>query len=211
MNYTKYPRTYHLPWSCGCTNDDKKLRDTFSFNTMDEVVVTEKMDGENTTLYRDYIHARSLDSQAHWSQSYVRRLQAEIGYKIPEKWRVCGENMYARHSIEYDHLEDYFLVFSIWDDKNRCLSWKDTVHWCEKLLLKHVPILYKGVFDFGVLKKLEKNMNFDKQEGYVVRNADSFYFNEFEYNVAKFVRNNHVQTDPDWKQNSTEINKVKTI
>jgi hypothetical protein len=44
--YYKYPRTYHLPWSLGCTNDDKIIKDLSPFKDM-YGVVTEKMDGEN--------------------------------------------------------------------------------------------------------------------------------------------------------------------
>lgn len=36
------------------------------------VVITEKMDGENTTLYRDGLHARSLDSRHHPSRNWVK-------------------------------------------------------------------------------------------------------------------------------------------
>lgn len=51
--YVKYPRTYHLPWSPGATDDDRVLTDeeleaNFSGRM---VVATEKMDGENTTMY----------------------------------------------------------------------------------------------------------------------------------------------------------------
>ena len=87
-----------------------------------EVVVTEKLDGENTTMYTDYIHARSLDSHHHPSRDWVKQLHGEIGYKIPVGWRVCGENMYARHSIVYYDLTTYFYGFSIWDETNTALS-----------------------------------------------------------------------------------------
>ena len=50
MERVKYPRTYHLPYSKGYTSDDKVLTSDNQFQTMD-VVVTEKMDGENTTIY----------------------------------------------------------------------------------------------------------------------------------------------------------------
>ncbi|MCK9429121.1 MAG: hypothetical protein M0R17_03800 [Candidatus Omnitrophica bacterium] len=42
----KYFRTYHLPYSPGTTNDDKKLVDDSDF-VGKEVVITAKMDGEN--------------------------------------------------------------------------------------------------------------------------------------------------------------------
>lgn len=54
----KHPRTYHLPWSEEVHGDDKVLKSTAHFDG-EEVVVTEKRDGENTSLYHNgYIHAR---------------------------------------------------------------------------------------------------------------------------------------------------------
>jgi hypothetical protein len=57
----KYPRTPHLPWSPGATSDDIYQGNTSYFENK-VVVVTEKMDGENTSIYRDFVHARSIDS-----------------------------------------------------------------------------------------------------------------------------------------------------
>lgn len=66
----KYPRTFHLPYSLTLTDDDKRLESDGHFKLFDEVVVTEKMDGENTTVYQDgRIHARSLDGDSHPWQS----------------------------------------------------------------------------------------------------------------------------------------------
>ena len=43
---TKYPRTYHLPWSPGTTSDDRKLSgDWFENYKGKEIVITEKLDG----------------------------------------------------------------------------------------------------------------------------------------------------------------------
>ncbi len=47
-----YPRTPHLPWSPGVAADDVRVAD-LSGLARREVVVTEKLDGENTTLYSD--------------------------------------------------------------------------------------------------------------------------------------------------------------
>jgi hypothetical protein len=99
--YVKYPRTYHLPWSDGATDDDRVLTDedletNFAGRT---VVVTEKMDGENTTMYNDCIHARSPDSGPHPSRDWVKNLHAQIQWQIPEGWRISGENLYATHTL----------------------------------------------------------------------------------------------------------------
>ena len=64
----RYPRTYHLPWSPGATDDDRVLPDVRHFEGQ-EVVVTAKMDGEQTTMYTDYLHARSIDWSRHPSRS----------------------------------------------------------------------------------------------------------------------------------------------
>jgi RNA ligase len=94
----KYPRTPHLPWSPGASEDDVKLDGCLKFQGR-EVVVTEKMDGENTSLYRNGLHARSLDSRHHPSRDWIKAWHGGIAHHIPEGWRLCGENVYARHSI----------------------------------------------------------------------------------------------------------------
>lgn len=137
-DYYKYQRTFHLPWSPGSTNDDKMLTDTSSFKGK-SIVITEKMDGENTNMYPDRIHARSIDSSDHISRHWVKALWGKIRYEIPTGWRICGENLYARHSIYYDQLPSFFMVYSIWDEFNRCLSWENTKDICDALKLITVP------------------------------------------------------------------------
>lgn len=142
----KFPRTYHLPWSAGLTGDDRKL-ESLDHLIGHECVITEKMDGENTTMTRDYLHARSLSYEAHPSRSWVRALHGQIAHEIPEGMRVCGENLYAVHSIAYENLRSYFQVFAIWDKRNVCLSWDETVEWCALLGLEPVPVLGRGRWD----------------------------------------------------------------
>ena len=193
--YVKYPRTMHLPWSLGMTSDDK-LVETLDNFIGQEVVVTEKLDGENTTIYNDHIHARSLDSKHHPSRNWVKGLWGSIQYDIPEGFRICGENMYTRHSIAYNNLKSYFYVFSIWEN-DTCLSWDDTVEWCTLLGLEHVPVLYRGQWDEEHIKTLYSGRR-DDMEGYVVRLASDFNFNNFDTSVVKFVRDSHVTTDQHW-------------
>lgn len=45
-NYVKYPKTLHLPWSEG-VNDDDKVQHDLSWLDGEEIIVLEKMDGEN--------------------------------------------------------------------------------------------------------------------------------------------------------------------
>lgn len=185
--YVKYPRTYHLMCSESVGKDDRTLKSYDIFEGQ-QVVVTLKMDGENTTMYRDNIHARSLDSKYHESRWWVNKLQSEIGHDIPEGWRICGENLYAKHTIQYQFLTSYFLVFSIWNDNNECLDWDDTLGWCDLLGLRHVPVLYEGIWnEKSILDNFPRNYEGDPCEGFVVRLRGSFQYGNFRSSVAKYV------------------------
>ncbi|WNO10849.1 RNA ligase family protein [Teredinibacter sp. KSP-S5-2] len=205
MKRFKYPRTPHLPWSPGWTHDDIRASSAGVFGGK-EVVVTEKLDGENTTMYCDHIHARSIDSRNHSSRNWVKRLHAQIQYQIPEGWRLCGENVYAKHSIHYDSLSTYFYVFSIWDSNNTCLSWSETMEWCDLLGLVTPKVFYKGVWDEDLVKSIQVDTN--ECEGYVVRLVDAFPYREFGSSVAKWVRTNHVKTDQHWMHGDVVPNKL---
>ncbi|MET9919700.1 RNA ligase family protein [Streptomyces sp. NPDC006435] len=194
---THYPRTAHLPWSPGATSDDVRIAD-LSGLTGREVVVTEKLDGENTTLYPDGLHARSLDSAHHPSRGWVKALQGRIGARIPAGRRICGENVFARHSLPYDGLESYFYGFSVWDGE-RCLDWDRTVAFLRDLGIPVPPVLWRGVFDARAEKALRAlRPDTGRQEGYVVRPADGFDAPDFGRLVAKWVRPGHVRTDTHW-------------
>jgi hypothetical protein len=59
----KYPRTHHLPWTDTIGPDGDHVLSDVSVFAGHDVVVTEKLDGENTTLDASHLHARSLDSR----------------------------------------------------------------------------------------------------------------------------------------------------
>ena len=197
--YVKYGRTFHLPFSPGAHDDDKTLKDCSAFEGK-RVIVTEKMDGENTTLYSDHIHARSIDSRGGEDRAWVKQFWSTIAYDIPPDWRICGENLWAEHSIHYDNLASYFYGFSVWNERNVCLSWEDTLHWFELFNITPVPVLYDGIWDEKKLREIEKSLSWEKHEGYVVRLADSFSYGEFKNSIAKYVRKGHVQTTKHWRQ-----------
>ena len=206
--YYKYPRTYHLPFSETITEDDKRLKDTKQFQNMN-VVITEKMDGENTTIYNNYYHARSLDSKHRDYHSYLlSNILPRIQYLISDDMHICGEYLYAEHSIHYDNLKDYFLMFSVWN-KDTCLSWTDTKEWAELLGLKLVPELYIGKYDEEKVKKIAKEVVERGGEGIVVRNVERFKYNDFSKNVAKYVRKKHVQTDTHWTNQEIKKNNLR--
>lgn len=205
----KYPTTPHLPWSEGIQRDDRLLRDVLHFLGK-RVVVTMKMDGENTSLYSDYIHARSLDSRHHESRNWVKNFWAKFKYQIPVGWRICGENLFAQHSIRYNDLLSYFNGFSIWNERNQALEWDETLGYFDILGITPVEEIYRGVFDQKLIHAayLEKSKG-KVCEGYVVRVEDAFDFRDFRRSVAKFVRKDHVQTKDHWMTSEIIPNKLK--
>ncbi len=205
--YVKYPRTLHLPWSNG-TDDDRFLKNDLNFIGK-EVVCTLKLDGENTNLYNDYIHARSLEYDSHRSRDLIKKFHAQIAYNIPENMRICCENVTAVHSIKYKNLQHFCYGFSVWEN-NLCLSWEDSLEWFELLGITAVPSFYRGVYDRERIESMYKTMcdhSINEQEGYVVRLEESFHFKDFRNSVAKYVRPNHVSDKSHhWKFKKVEFN-----
>lgn len=203
----KYPRTAHLPWSPGVSADDRVAADTSALTGVD-VVVTLKYDGENTTIYPDgYCHARSLDSGAHPSRSWVRAFAAQVGPQLGAGMRLCGENVYAVHSIAYTDLPAHFVAYSVWQDE-QCLSWADTLEWCELLGVVPVRSVFTGVWPGEAVLEAAFAPFAADHEGYVVRPAAAFSRAEFSRVVLKRVRAHHVQTDSHWLAGPVRVNGV---
>ena len=203
----KYPRTPHLPGSPGSTSDDKWLSEA-ALNFLSsgiELVATEKMDGGNITLARDFMHARSTDSQMGAYENRAKARWQEFRHEIPENLRISAESLYARRSVGYEDLADVLLVFGMWED-DLALSWREVKEYAELLGLSTVPELYVGNdFEKAVniwrrqQKALETLGTPRESEGFVVRNAGSFAMEDFSLNVAKWVRADHVRTTADWR------------
>lgn len=191
----KYPSTPHLPFSRSLSEGDFTL-DHYEFYGK-ECVVTEKLDGENTTLYRDGMHARSMDSQFHPSRSWAAAFQGANGWKIPEDTRVIAENMYAEHSIRYEDLESFLYGIAVVKD-DTFLAWDEAVLMFNELGMPNAPVLWRGIADKNTLVKIANEIDPETQEGFVVRSAGAFLVEEFQKNVAKYVRQHHVQTDDHW-------------
>lgn len=204
LKYIKYPRTFHLPFSLGLTKDDRQIKSCQQFEGK-RIIITEKRDGECTSVYYDgYMHARSLDTVIDFTRSYVKNQVMNWAYDLPEGWRVCGENLWAIHSIEYRELTDYFEAFSIWDNTNRCLGWDETMEYLGILGIKSVPVLYDGTWDEELVRNLYsriKDKKGDEIEGFVIRLAEEFGYGQFRKSLAKLVRADHVKTDQHWKKN----------
>jgi len=209
----RYPKTPHLPWSPGYDAQEDMVLESTDHWTGVEVVITEKMDGECTTLARDYMHARSPNYGPHPSRTKVRAMWGRIRHEIPDAWRLCLENVSARHSIKYVGLPSYFLVFSIWDQLGTARGWDDTEEWCQLLGLHTVPVLWRGTWDRQACCEVIAGLDLDGQEGIVVRPAGGFRWGQIADPRAgvlgKWVRKGHVTTDQHWMERPVEWNGLR--
>ena len=175
----------------------------------EEVVVTAKRDGENTSMYTDHYHARSLDSRHHVSRDAVKQIWGNIRYQIPVGWRVCGENLYATHSIHYDDLTSYFEGFSVWDERNVKLPYDRCLQLFDDWGVTPVPELWRGIYNEDAIKALWNESMREKMEGYVIQVVREIPYADFGKYVAKFVRSRHVQTDEHWMTKEVVPNKLR--
>lgn len=204
---SKYNRTYHLPWSPGTTSDDRIAKSINSILGID-IVITEKIDGENTGMTRDGVYARSHAefTTSNWSKE-VRQLHQLIKNDLSEGVFLFGENMEGIHSIEYSNLKSYFYIFGV-RDNNIWIPWESVEEYSYILDIPTVPVLYKGIINNEKDLKIIVNDLVSKpsslgglREGIVIRNADMFHNDDFSTNIFKWVRKDHVQTDEHWSRN----------
>ena len=194
----KYGRTYHLPISPGATSDDKVMAGLEGL-MVDDLVVTEKMDGENTTIHAGGSYARSPDSRYHPSRDWLKAFAAGISPQLGEGERIVGENLYARHAIAYDGLASYFLGFAwIVDDEVR--AWDATLARFAELGIVPARTLYRGPFSASLFETIAAGLDQSRQEGFVARVAAGFPEAEMPTRMGKYVRPHHVQSEEHWMQ-----------
>ncbi len=221
MSSPKYARTFHLPWSPGGTHEDKRAASVSQLLNV-PIVISEKMDGSNTSLEHDGCYARThAGAPTHPSFDGLKALHASVKWAIPTNLQIFGEWCFARHSIAYDALPGYFLMFGIRalleaPEDNFWYTWQEVEDWANQLALSTVPILFKGqVSSEKELKDLTEELAYQSsacggvREGVVVRVAGSFADAQFGTCMAKWVRKDHVQTSEHWKDQEIVRNKLK--
>jgi hypothetical protein len=204
---SKYPRTYHLFFSKGASSDDK-IADSVNSLLGKEIVITEKLDGSNTSITKDGVYGRS---HADFSRNPWDIKSWDLYHRIKNDLHddlfIFGEGMYGIHSIEYSNLTSYFYIFGI-RDNNIWIPWESVEEYSFLLDIPTVPVLFKGVLNTeNELKDLVEDLVSKPSklggeiEGVVVRVADMFHNDDFSDNVQKWVRKGHVQTDVHWTRN----------
>lgn len=219
---SKYPRTYHLPWSPGVSSDDKVI-DTVDYLLNVPLVITEKLDGGCCSMSNKDIFARTHSGPpTHPSFNIGKAIHASIKDQLIDGLDYFGEYCYAKHSIHYSELPGWFLLFGIrmnsFENPKVGLwkSWTAVKSEAKRLGLPTVPELERIQVSSAkeLQKEVEKHMRLPSvyggvREGVVVRRVEGFSDNSFDKAIAKLVRANHVTTSKHWKSEQIIPNKLK--
>lgn len=127
------------------------------------VSIEEKLDGANVGIikHKNGFHLQkrgSLVGQSEHAQyQYFHNWAHYQNYnklmELPNKYIVYGELLYVIHSIYYDKLPDYFIVFDVWDG-TKFLNYKERTKFCDKYGFKQAPLIAEGVFTLKEIYKL---------------------------------------------------------
>ncbi|ABI60196.1 RNA ligase family protein [Nitrosomonas eutropha] len=223
--FFRFPNTPHLLWlGKGQPRDDKLLSDSeIAMLLQDEVLIEEKLDGANLGISLDeHGELRAQNRGQYLPQPFTgqfSRLNSWLGQHgealrqtLTPKLILFGEWCAARHSLDYNKLSDWFLLFDVYDrEAGKFWSVERRNQLARQLNLTTVPLLKRTKVTLDQLIQLlndaESRYRNGKVEGIVIR-CDSPLWCE---NRAKLVNREFVQTIEDhWRSRAIEWNLVNT-
>ena len=153
----KYPRTPHILDSALQVGDEVLARAEFDAIAGRHIVVEEKLDGANAAISFDADGNLLLQSRGHYltggprerhfalMKGWAHGLRDALWDVLRARHIVYGEWLYAKHTLYYDALPDYFLEFDVLDlETGRFLSTPRRRVLLAGLPLRAVPVLHEG-------------------------------------------------------------------
>jgi ATP-dependent RNA circularization protein (DNA/RNA ligase family) len=222
MSFVRYPHTPHLASLSRTAPRDDKVLEPSEANALlsGEVTVEEKVDGANLGLScSDLGELVAQNRGTYLSRSTAapqfRPLWAWLASRKPKLLEVLcehlimfGEWCYARHSIAYSRLPDWFLVFDVYD-RTTGQFWsavrRDAL--AARVGLMCVPRIARGRFRLEGLRALigDSRIGDTVMEGIIVRRDDG----DWQVRRAKLVRPAFVQEiDEHWSRRRLEPNRL---
>ncbi|HKB03884.1 MAG TPA: RNA ligase family protein [Gemmataceae bacterium] len=158
MNIHKYPRTFHLQGSRLQPGDEDLEAVPWSDVIGRYVVVEEKMDGANSGMSFDPAGKMYLQSRGHFLtggrrekhfnlfKKWASEVAPDLWPRLGDRYVMYGEWLYAKHTIFYDRLPNYFLEFDVLDTETESfLSTPRRRELLAELRVESVDVLWEGV------------------------------------------------------------------
>ena len=224
MEFVRFPHTPHLTWlGAGKPRHDKVLasREVEALLAGD-VIVEEKVDGANLGFSVDEdgtIRGQNRGSyldldapQGQWKplKRWLSTRRHALAQALGPELLLFGEWCYARHSVRYTHLPDWFLAFDVYDRrKGRLWSVDRRTEFTKALDIRTVPELGRGRYDVARLTTLlgKSQVTDGTPEGLYVRREVGGVLTA----RAKLVRAEFTQTmDEHWSRRRLEENQLAT-
>lgn len=222
-HFFRFPHTPHIAWlQSGSPRDDKVLTaDEIEQLLSGPVVVEEKLDGANlgfSITSEGHLRAQNRGAYLHapytgqfsrleqWIAQHEDRFFDAIG----EELILFGEWCAARHSLDYQCLPDWWLLFDVYD-RNEQRFWSTTRRnaLAERLQLATVPALLQQQVTVDSLKTLvatqDSRYRSGPLEGVVIRRQDENWL----IARGKLVRAEFTQAiESHWRNRAIEWNRV---
>lgn len=221
--FFRFPNTPHILWlGQGQPRDDKILSETEIATLLDdEVFIEEKLDGANLGISlntdgelraqnRGQYLPQPFSGQFSRLNSWLGQHAANLKQALTPEMILFGEWCAARHSLDYNKLPDWFLLFDVYDKKaGKFWSRERRNQLAGQLGIAIVPLLKKTKITVEQLVQLLEGTYSDyrngRVEGVVIR-CDSPLWCEAR---AKLVNREFVQAIEDhWRSRAIEWNLV---
>jgi len=190
-SFYKYPSTPHLVWlnHVKIRSDKVMSKDEVDSFLKGEVVVEEKIDGANLGLSLDgqgrmcfqnrgEVLAGKLSGQWAALRGWFSNLETPFRKHLPHDHILFGEWCYAKHSIFYDRLPDWFVGFDVFDSQNmRFWSTERRNKLFHSIGITSIPIVARGRFSLADLERITAGAScfssHERMEGIYLRKESS--------------------------------------
>jgi ATP-dependent RNA circularization protein (DNA/RNA ligase family) len=225
-DFFRFPHTPHIAWlSTGTPRDDKVLSIIEAQQLLaQDVIVEEKLDGanlgfsvsangellaQNRGQYLTKPYVGQFEKLENWLKPRADSLFDALG----ENLMLFGEWCAAQHSLDYQTLPDWFLVFDVYD-KQQQQFWSVTRRnqLATQLDLAVVPEVFRGRITLAQLKeRIEQKQSLYRDghlEGLVIRQDSQLWCEK----RAKLVRADFTQAITDhWRKKRLQWNQIDFV
>lgn len=164
----KFPSTPHLAWLGNQPVRDDKVLTPHEVGVMlaQDVEVEEKIDGANLGISFDKDGYIRFQNRGNWLEGrftgqwerlrgWAAGYEASLRSHIPKDHVLFGEWCYAKHSVFYDRLPDWFVAFDIYDSLSQqfwSTQRRDSL--LQAVGIKPVPKVASGRFSLKQLTQM---------------------------------------------------------